>query len=84
MSEFTITHKDTKHHCTLLTDSLFEDEYEVSITRHRLNGGQPITIYAKIEKDATFREVLKKLNNIAKLEDDIYDMVAEHSNNPMN
>ena len=76
--EFTILNKSNeKHHITIDTK---DAELHITIIRLRTAGGIPKIIRLNLESDVGFSECLKKINNLARLDDEMYILLAEHTN----
>ena len=52
----------------------------IKINRIPINGGNVMKVLLHIENDESFTKVMKKIKNICKLDDEIYNLMAEHTN----
>ena len=77
MEFFILNNKNVKHTVTISNSD--GTNHTVKMTRHRLNGGVPITFSFKLKDDLTISDLMTKIDNTINLEDDILNIVAEHS-----
>ena len=77
--EWTTTNTNgVKHWVTVgMTDN--DELLLVSITRTKLNGGAMTTIKHVTEGTIGVAELVRKVNNIAELDDEMFGMLSEHS-----
>ncbi len=77
--EFTLNNKhDVKHHITITGNT--DDQTNVQVIRMRNLGGTPRVVRLSLDKDIGFNDAMNKFKKLVELEDEMYEMVAEHTN----
>ena len=73
--EFSTLSKSRVKHTVTITTA--EEGMSLRVTRHRTLGGVPMSISLPLDEDISFSDAMRKVKNIAELDDDMYVMLVE-------
>ena len=74
MLEWTIEDNSNKYFITINNK-----ETNLKITKVSLNGGRPMNVTIKLNKDDSFVDVVARVNKLCKLDNELFNLMSEHT-----